>query len=340
MTRARDVANLIGSGNYSSTTFTATAGQTAFTISHTQGFIQVFMNGLLLDETADYTSNGSAVTLTSGAAAGDEIEVVAYNTFSVGDALNQAAADTRYVNTSGDTMTGTLVASTRLQVGDSSITQAYTQANFGYVADFQAATGSQTFLSIAPPNASSLGDNGTIIGEDGSDTYITQRGNKNIKLGTQDLNRLIIDGSGRVTKPYQPSFAARGLSSGASGIDQVFSAIRYNVGNHYSSSTGRFTCPVAGTYLFGWTNISNTANDVYRYYIRVNGSSNISGTGNDTHLRVDTGATGSEYGTNAMFTWPVQLSANDYVNIYYYSDGGTSTYTGSDYPQFWGYLVG
>ena len=98
MTRARDVANLIGSGNYSSTTFTATAGQTAFTISHTQGFVQVFMNGLLLDETVDYTSNGSAVTLTSGAAAGDEIEVVAYNTFSVGDAVSK----------SGGAMTGAL----------------------------------------------------------------------------------------------------------------------------------------------------------------------------------------------------------------------------------------
>ena len=108
MTRARDVANLIGSGNYSSTTFTATAGQTVFSIAHTQNFVQVFMNGLLLDLTVDYTSNGSAVTLTSGAAAGDEIEVVAYNTFSVGDALNQAAADTRYVNTAGDTMTGAL----------------------------------------------------------------------------------------------------------------------------------------------------------------------------------------------------------------------------------------
>jgi len=108
MTRARDVANLIGSGNYSSTTFTATAGQTVFSIAHTQNFVQVFMNGLLLDLTVDYTSNGSAVTLTSGAAAGDEIEVVAYNTFSVGDALNQAAADTRYVNTTGDTMTGAL----------------------------------------------------------------------------------------------------------------------------------------------------------------------------------------------------------------------------------------
>jgi len=98
MTRARDVANLIGSGNYSSTTFTATAGQTVFSIAHTQNFVQVFMNGLLLDETADYTSNGSAVTLTSGAAAGDEIEVVAYNTFSVGDALPK----------SGGAMTGAL----------------------------------------------------------------------------------------------------------------------------------------------------------------------------------------------------------------------------------------
>jgi len=120
MTRARDVANLIGSGNYSSTTFTATAGQTAFTISHTQGFVQVFMNGLLLDETVDYTSNGTAITLTSGAAAGDEIEVVAYNTFSVGDALNQAAADTRYVNTTGDAMTGNLTTTGNVGVGTSS----------------------------------------------------------------------------------------------------------------------------------------------------------------------------------------------------------------------------
>ena len=108
MTRARDTANLIGSGNFSSTTFTATAGQTAFTISHTQGFVQVFMNGLLLDETADYTSNGTAITLTSGAAAGDEIEVVAYNTFNVGDAQTQAQADARYVQTTGHTMTGAL----------------------------------------------------------------------------------------------------------------------------------------------------------------------------------------------------------------------------------------
>tara|TARA_R100001460_G_scaffold18227_1_gene38653 strand:- start:462 stop:1193 length:732 start_codon:yes stop_codon:yes gene_type:complete len=87
MTRARDLSNFIGSGSFSSTTFTATAGQTAFTIAHTQGFVQVFMNGLLLDLTTDYTSNGSAITLTSAAVAGDEIEVVKYDAFSVGDAV-------------------------------------------------------------------------------------------------------------------------------------------------------------------------------------------------------------------------------------------------------------
>lgn len=104
MTRARDLSNFIGSGSFSSTTFTATAGQTVFTIAHTQGFVQVFMNGLLLDLTVDYTSNGSAITLTSAAVAGDEIEVVKYDAFSVGDA----------VPASGGTFTGSIDASAGL----------------------------------------------------------------------------------------------------------------------------------------------------------------------------------------------------------------------------------
>ena len=114
MTRARDLSNLMGSGNFSSTTFTATAGQTAFTIAHTQGFIQVFMNGLLLDEIVDYTSNGSAITLTSAAVAGDEIEVVKYNTFSVGDAVKASELGTvtttftnKTINLSNNTLSGT-----------------------------------------------------------------------------------------------------------------------------------------------------------------------------------------------------------------------------------------
>ena len=71
-----------GGGGTSSTTtqFTATAGQTTFSVSYTVGQISVYMNGALL-ASADYTaSNGTSVVLASGAAAGDIVTVVAYST--------------------------------------------------------------------------------------------------------------------------------------------------------------------------------------------------------------------------------------------------------------------
>ena len=68
-------------------TFTATAGQTSFATSgYTPGYLDVFLNGVHLVNGTDYTaSNGSDVVLTSGAASGDNLEVVAYTTFQVVD---------------------------------------------------------------------------------------------------------------------------------------------------------------------------------------------------------------------------------------------------------------
>ena len=86
MTRARAISNVLGR-NIESTTFTATAGQTAFSITHAAGRIQVYLNGLLLDPTVDWTSDGSTVTLTEGAVAGDELEVVKFDNLAVADAI-------------------------------------------------------------------------------------------------------------------------------------------------------------------------------------------------------------------------------------------------------------
>ena len=86
MTRAREISNVLGR-NIESTTFTATAGQTAFSITHAAGRIQVYMNGLLLDPTVDWTSDGSTVTLTEGAIAGDELEVVKFDNLAVADVV-------------------------------------------------------------------------------------------------------------------------------------------------------------------------------------------------------------------------------------------------------------
>ena len=69
-------------------TFTATAGQTTFATSgYTPSFLDVFLNGVHLVNGTDYTaSNGSDVVLTSGAAAGDNVEIIAYATFETGAA--------------------------------------------------------------------------------------------------------------------------------------------------------------------------------------------------------------------------------------------------------------
>jgi len=64
-------------GTYTRTTFTATAGQTSFTASYTIGYVQVYLNGVLLNPT-DYTaSSGTTVVLSTAAAVGDLVDVMA-----------------------------------------------------------------------------------------------------------------------------------------------------------------------------------------------------------------------------------------------------------------------
>ena len=65
--------------------FTATSGQTSFATSgYTPNFLDVWLNGVKLVNGDDFTAtNGSDVVLTSGAAAGDTVEVLSYSTYEV-----------------------------------------------------------------------------------------------------------------------------------------------------------------------------------------------------------------------------------------------------------------
>jgi len=76
--------------------YTATSGQTAFTGADDNGntldFLEdniiVTLNGVTLEKTADYTvSGGNTVTLTSGAALNDELNVTAFKYFGIADAV-------------------------------------------------------------------------------------------------------------------------------------------------------------------------------------------------------------------------------------------------------------
>ena len=73
-------AAVSSAASYVRTAFTATAGQTAFTVSYTVGYLAVFVNGVLLNA-SDYTaSSGTSVTLTTACAVGDIVEFIAYTT--------------------------------------------------------------------------------------------------------------------------------------------------------------------------------------------------------------------------------------------------------------------
>jgi hypothetical protein len=65
------------------TTFTATAGQSAFSVSYTQGLIDVFYNGSCLAQTEYIAINGTSVTLVTACQVNDIVVVYAYS-YSVG----------------------------------------------------------------------------------------------------------------------------------------------------------------------------------------------------------------------------------------------------------------
>jgi hypothetical protein len=83
------------------TTFTATSGQTTFSVpSYTAGYIDVYRNGVKLG-TADFTAtSGTSVVLASGATAGDLVETVSFFVSSVLNAIPAVAnaVTTSYIN--------------------------------------------------------------------------------------------------------------------------------------------------------------------------------------------------------------------------------------------------
>jgi hypothetical protein len=102
------IASDIQPVTYVTTTFTATAAQTTFTVSYTAGLVEVFLNGAKLSG-ADFTAtNGTSIVLASGANADDTVDVIAYGTVSVANTYTQAQADALFVDVAGDTMTGNL----------------------------------------------------------------------------------------------------------------------------------------------------------------------------------------------------------------------------------------
>ena len=103
--------------------YTATSGQTTFsgaddssnTLSYTQDNLIVTLNGVVLENGTDYTATtGTSVVLASGAATSDELNVIAFKSFTTADMVSSANGGTFYNNID---VQGTVTAD-GLTVGD------------------------------------------------------------------------------------------------------------------------------------------------------------------------------------------------------------------------------
>jgi hypothetical protein len=79
--------------------YTATAAQTTFTATYDVGFVDVYLNGVKLVVSVDFTAtSGTNIVLATGATAGDIVDIVAYGAFSVANTYTQAAADAKFLD--------------------------------------------------------------------------------------------------------------------------------------------------------------------------------------------------------------------------------------------------
>ena len=158
---------------------------------------------------------------------------------------------------------------------------------------------------------------------------------------TNNIERVKIDSSGRVTMPYQPSFYAyqtAGLSKSTTGaFTTEFNTTLLNVGSCYSTSTGRFTAPVAGVYFFqlkGLPRYGTGANNVELTFYK-NGSNVVSRS--FTYASMLSTANHAQVTANLY----ISLAVNDYVQMGIYAVGaGTDVYYGENLGSFCGHLVG
>lgn len=120
------------------------------------------------------------------------------------------------------------------------------------------------------------------------------------------LDGIVMDSAGRVTMQYQPAFYA-GKSNGDWTGTCLFNDVRVNTGGHYSTSTGRFTAPIAGRYAISVNSLAAINNSTgHKFFaVRRNGASiaNVY-----TYVRS---------GEHAIMTssFVYELAAGDYIDV-------------------------
>jgi hypothetical protein len=138
--------------------------------------------------------------------------------------------------------------------------------------------------------------------------------------------------SGYVTMPHQPAFrATNGSTNIGADVYIVFTSKDFDRTNSYNTTTGAFTAPVSGVYLFYITALYNYSTSTPTW--KVNWTKN--GAFDSVAAEIQT----SQSGWNTQFnsTVTMNLSAGDYVQIY---NDQSNVHISGIQTKFGGYLIG
>ena len=181
----------------------------------------------------------------------------------------------------------------------------------------------------------------------GDQTYATAGGVDGI-VSSANATAITINSDEIVTLSSVPSFSA-GLDTATTFsagnyyiFNDVTSTAHFNQGGHYSTSTGKFTAPVAGIYQFYcsmiWQNVSNgtAMHDSWRF--RKNSTALHYDSRRAEYIVNETGNSGY-YTTHQSAV--IKLAANDTFGVDVGSNSAAQTVDGNtNFTYFQGYLIG
>jgi len=153
--------------------------------------------------------------------------------------------------------------------------------------------------------------------------------------------RATINSSGYLTVPNQPMFSVNKTNGNVLGAvsptPMIFNTVQVNQSSSYSTSTGRFTAPVAGTYYFSFIGMLSSTGSGADLQMIINKN----GTSQSISNPATTG--GSVQGMGFACSCIISLAVNDYVTVTFYSNIGASAsiYAGGGaFNNFSGFLIG